>query len=234
LEKQIHELIKTISFSSLQDYKFCPYFYNLSHVQKLKPFISNVWTHYGTILHRSVQAVLMNKVEPNVAAKRFDRFWTKFCGLYKKQIVEQVKENVVPVDFKIPAIAVILSIRQSFLSEFGPHEVLSSEEWLRSKCDPYFQSFVGCIDLVVKLQNGKIIIADFKSCDSSFMFNKFMDCWKSYQLTLYAHFYSLKHNIDPKNIETYFVTLERNSKSKKPLQFSRITCGPKKSKYQCR
>jgi hypothetical protein len=142
--------------------------------------------------------------------------------------VDQVKENVVPVDFKIPAIAVILSIRQSFLSEFGPHEVLSSEEWLRSKCDPYFQSFVGCIDLVVKLQNGKIIIADFKSCDSSFMFNKFMDCWKSYQLTLYAHFYSLKHNIDPKNIETYFVTLERNSKSKKPLQFSRITCGPKK------
>jgi hypothetical protein len=56
---------------------------------------------------------------------------------------------------------------------------------------------------------------------------KYKDAAKEYQLTLYKHFYSVIKNIDPKNIETYFVVIEKQ-KSKSPLKTIRITSGPKK------
>ena len=222
--------LRTISFSSLTDFKLCPYYYKLAHLNKLRPFTNNTWTIYGKLLHVAVQNVLMGKSDCESAVRSLDRTWTKFCGIYKKNILKDIKDDVNPVDFKIPAFIVINTIKESFLKEFGPFEALEAEEWLRQKAHPdHVQDFVGCVDLVIKqLDTGKIFIVDFKSCSSSFMFNKFMDSWKSYQLTLYKHFYSQKHKMDPKNIETYFVTMERNYKSKKPLGFVRVTSGPKK------
>jgi hypothetical protein len=171
----------------------------------------------------------MNKCDAETAVKKFERTWKKFCGLYKKGIAKDVKDGVDPMDFGIPAVITIRTIKDRFLEEFGPFEALEAEEWLRQKCNPFPQDFVGCIDLPIRqLNTGKIIITDFKSCGSSFMFNKFMDSFKSYQLTLYKHFYSQKHNVPMENIETYFVTMERNPKSKKPLGFFRVTSGPKK------
>jgi len=48
-----------------------------------------------------------------------------------------------------------------------------------------------------------------------------------YQLVFYKHFYALKHNIDPANIETHFALLKRTAKDNN-VEFFRVTSGPKR------
>jgi len=231
VESKICELIKTVSFSSLTDWKLCPFYYKLVNIDKLRTFTKNIWTVYGGLLHRHVQAVLMDKVQPDVSAKKFERVWRKFCGIYSKQVAKDLKEGVDPKKFSIPAITIILNIKDKFTEQYGTFKVLETEEWLREKCfEEFSQSFVGCLDIAIQLQDGSIVIADFKSCESNYAFNKFKDKYKDYQLVLYKHFYARKHNIDPGNIETFFITMERNPNSKNPLKFCRVTSGGRKVK----
>jgi len=51
----------------------------------------------------------------------------------------------------------------------------------------------------------------------------------TYQLTLYKHYFALKHNIDPKMIETHFALLKRTAKDKN-VEIFRVTSGPRKTK----
>ena len=50
----------------------------------------------------------------------------------------------------------------------------------------------------------------------------------NYQLTYYKNYFSKKHNIPPKEIETYFVLLKRTAK-KENVEVLRITSGLKKT-----
>ena len=50
----------------------------------------------------------------------------------------------------------------------------------------------------------------------------------TYQLTFYKYFYSRKHNVDPKNIETHFALLKRTAK-KNNVEIFRVTSGEKKT-----
>jgi hypothetical protein len=49
----------------------------------------------------------------------------------------------------------------------------------------------------------------------------------TYQLTLYKIFFAQKHNIDLKDIETYFALLKRTAK-KDQVEIFRVTSGSKK------
>ena len=49
-----------------------------------------------------------------------------------------------------------------------------------------------------------------------------------YQLVLYKHYFCLKHNIDPKNVEIHFALLKRTAK-KKRVEFFRVTSGKRKT-----
>ena len=49
----------------------------------------------------------------------------------------------------------------------------------------------------------------------------------TYQLTYYKNYFAKKHNIDPKQIETYFVLLKRTAKNNN-VEVLRVTSGPKK------
>ena len=50
----------------------------------------------------------------------------------------------------------------------------------------------------------------------------------TYQLTYYKNYFSKKHKIDPKEIETYFVLLKRTAK-KENVEVLRVTSGQKKT-----
>jgi hypothetical protein len=146
--------------------------------------------------------------------------WQRFCKFYKLQD---------EVYWAIPGAIAVSTVNKKFREEFGDFKVLEIEERLELPIDGFSQIFKGFIDLAfLKLSDGRTIIADIKSCNNSFFFNKYRDKWKDYQLTLYKHFYCQKHNVDPETVETYFITVERNRKSKKPLSFVRVTSGPKK------
>ena len=54
------------------------------------------------------------------------------------------------------------------------------------------------------------------------------DPMTTYQLTYYKNYFSKKHNIDTRDIETYFILLKRTAK-KNNVEVVRTTSGPKKT-----
>jgi hypothetical protein len=236
--------VKVISYSALSNFQHCPWYYKLVNIERLAPFQNTVYTHWGTLIHKYIQLALQWSFgeAPNLApdtvyerhpemgdrwamdyAFELSKRWLRFCSLYKQD--EKVK------GWHKPGFKAITDVNKSFTEQFGKFKVLKIEERLSLPSgEPFPQQFKGFIDIVLETEDGKIIIIDFKTCDNTWKFNKYRDKYKDYQLTLYKHFYCLKHNVDPKNVETYFVTLERSERSKKPLQFVRVTSGPKKVK----
>ncbi len=235
VQEEIEVNPRSISFSTLTDAKKCGEYYRLKNIEKLYPFTDSIWTHYGTLVHKYIQAVLMDEIEPDVACKKFIRTWFRFCQFYRKQLQKNLDDEEYKLPngakknediYRQPALA-ILNIKKLFKEQFGEHKVLWVEYRLKSETD-YPQVFKGLIDIGIELANGDIVIADFKTSGSLWMFNKYRDKYKDYQLTLYKSFYVKETGIDPKSVETYFIVIPKEVKSKKCIEFIRVTSGPRK------
>ena len=114
---------------------------------------------------------------------------------------------------------------------FQSFEVVSVEEQLLepiTEFDSYDTNFKGFIDLVIKTGDDKYHIIDWKSCSWGWSAQKKSDPMTTYQLTYYKNYFSKKHNIDAKNIETYFILLKRTAK-KENVEILRVTSGHKKT-----
>ena len=88
--------------------------------------------------------------------------------------------------------------------------------------------FKGFIDLVIKTPDQKYHVIDWKTCSWGWDSKKKTDRIINYQITLYKNFFASKHNIDPKNIETYFALLKRTAKTNN-VEIFRVTSGQKKT-----
>jgi len=84
------------------------------------------------------------------------------------------------------------------------------------------------VDLVLKTEDGKYHVIDWKTCSWGWNQWKKNDKMVTYQLTYYKHFFAKKHNVDPKDIETYFILLKRTAK-KDNVEILRVPCGKKKT-----
>lgn len=213
------------------DYKHCSWLFLLKDICKLEDRSDNIWSHFGTLVHRYLQDVLSGVVEPKPAAKRFIRTWLKFCGIFQKQLKEQYKKGD-PKEFYKPIVKSIMTIRDKFVEEFGEnYEIVKIEERLKTKAlENYRQRFGGFVDLFIYLKDSdRYVVIDIKTCSTNFMFKKYKDKYKDYQLVLYKIFLCRKHDIDPKKVDACFLTVERQD-SKNPLQFVKITSGTRKMK----
>lgn len=216
----IDETPKSISYSALSDWHLCPFYYYLVNIKKLKPWKNNPDTVLGTYIHNAVQDVLMETVSVEDAIKKFNKKWNKLCKLYKKFLTQE------QMDMGLSAPEIITKIRPALTLQFGTFTAISTEERLQLPSGQRWpQSFKGFIDIVLRLDNGNIVIVDFKTSGSTYFFQKYQDKWKDYQLTLYKHFYCEKHKFNPDLVETYFIVLEKNHKSKNPINCIRVTSG---------
>lgn len=113
---------------------------------------------------------------------------------------------------------------------FGEYEVVSVEEPIYEPIVDFETdyNFKGFIDLVVKTPDGKYHIIDWKTCSWGWNMKKRSDRLVTYQLTLYKNFYSLKYNIDVKDVETHFALLKRTAKKEK-VEIFRVTSGVRKT-----
>ena len=89
-------------------------------------------------------------------------------------------------------------------------------------------NFKGFIDAVIKTSDGKYHIMDWKSCSWGWNAQRRSEPMTTYQLTLYKHFYAIKHGIEPSLIETHFALLKRTAK-KNRVEIFRVTSGPRKT-----
>ena len=211
-----------ISYSELKNWCHCPYYHKLVNIDKVKGFEGNEYTAFGTALHSVCENLLTEQIQvgdDNFFVKEFrQELKTLNQDLNKKLVVSMFEQGKKIIPELMPALE----------NHFGDYEVVETEEKLyepMNKFDDYL--FKGFVDLVLKTEDGKYHIIDWKTCSWGWGAKKRSDKMIVYQLVLYKYYFCKKHNIDPKNVETHFALLKRTAR-KNIVEIFSVTSGPKR------
>jgi len=212
-----------ISYSELKNWQFCPFYHKLVYIDKLEAFKGNEYTAFGSAIHEVCEKKLLKEAVD-------DSF---FVQEFKKRL-KILEEGKVEFNLKravemVPqGIALIPEIMPALKKYFTKYDIISSEEKLMVPIDEEL-NFKGFIDAVIKTEDGKYHVIDWKSTSWGWDARRRADRIVTYQLTLYKHFFCKKHNIDPSQVETHFALLKRTAKKDK-VEIFRVTSGPRKTK----
>lgn len=214
---------KHISYSALKMWSECPFKYKLTYVDAIGKFAGNEYTAFGSALHEACEKKLLNNNEDElkIFSEAFETELAKLPAEQKrddKLITEMREQGKTLAPMALPALK----------EKFGNFTILAAEEDLYEKLEALEWNFKGFIDLIIKTEDGKIHILDWKSCAWGWDMKKKSDPITTYQLTFYKHFYAKKHNVNPDDIETHFALLKRTAK-KDNVEIFRVTSGDKKT-----
>jgi len=217
-----------VSYSEVKIWKECAWKHKLMYLEKLKGFEGNEYTAFGTAIHSTYEKALLKE---NINEKEF--FQNKFLEELKA-LPEEVKKNLkkkLVEDLRKQGDLLASLSMDALKDHFGDFEVVSVEEQLYEPIKMSLKeeyNFKGFIDLVIKTKDGKYHIIDWKTCSWGWDSRKKNDKMITYQLTFYKYYFAIKHNLDPKNIETYFGLVKRTAK-KNNIELFKATSGPKKT-----
>ncbi len=214
-----------ISFSELKIWNECPYKHKLVYKDKLKEFLGNEYTAFGTAIHHVCEKIVFDE-KIDLLLEFNSKFLQELKSLTEKKV--DIKKDLVS-KMRKQGENLLSFILPSLKNTFVNFEVVSVEEQLLVPIKDSDLMFKGFIDLVLKTKDGKYHVIDWKTCSWGWDTKKKSDRITTYQLTLYKHFFAEKHNIDINNIETHFALLKRTAKSNN-VEIFRVTSGPKKTK----
>ena len=215
---------KHISFSELKKWDFCPFYHKLTYIDGLKGFTGNIFTAFGSAIHHTCEKIILEKVSQEAATDYFCEEFIKEVASLEDEVDEKSFENMLPQGITLAEMAI-----PSLKKEFGSFELIGVEEKLYEPIKGADYNFKGFIDLIIKTDDGKYHVIDWKTCSWGWNTRKKTDPMVVYQLVLYKHYFSKKYNIEPKNIEAHFALLKRTAK-KNNVEFLRVTTGPKRTK----
>lgn len=212
-----------ISFSELKDWVHCPYYHKLTRVDKIDGFTGNEYTAFGSAIHSVCEKKLLQE--------DFDEDY--FVNELKKNISELDEDHEINKKLVLDMVGqgnnIIPEIEDALNNYFDNYEVLAVELPLMEDIDGQDDyKFKGFIDAIVKTDDGKVHIFDWKTCSWGWDAKKRSEPMVTYQLTLYKHYFCQKMDVDPKDVETHFALLKRTA-SKNRVEFFRVTSGPRKT-----
>ena len=218
-----------ISFSELKMWAECPWKHRLVYIDKIKKFVGNEFTAFGSALHTLCEHAIVDKIQDD----EFDEF---FEHVFEKEIARLLVKGT-ELDQKLvddmlnQARLLAPQIIPQVVKHFEGYEVYSVEEMLYEDIKDFETDykFKGYVDLVLKTPDNKYHIIDWKTCSWGWDAKKKSDKLVTYQLTLYKKFFCQKHNIDPLLVETHFALLKRTAK-KNNVEIFRVTSGPRKTR----
>ncbi len=215
-----------ISFSELKIWSECAFKHKLMYIDQVKNFLGNEHTAFGTAMHHVCEVMLTEDTKQDYDQLFNVKFLKELTQLKNKNV--QLKSKLVN-DMRGHSKNIISYILPEVKKYFGKFSVVSVEEELFEDLDECDLKFKGFIDLVIKTQDGKYHIIDWKTCSWGWDSKRKADRITSYQLTLYKHFFAKKHDLDASNIETHFALLKRTAKTNN-VEIFKITSGAKKTK----
>ena len=212
-----------ISFSELKDWVHCPFYHKLTRVDKIDGFTGNEYTAFGSAIHSVCEKKLLQE--------DFDEDY--FVNELKKNISELDEDHEINKKLVLDMVGqgnnIIPEIEDALNNYFDNYEVLAVELPLMEDIDGQDDyKFKGFIDAIVKTEDGKVHIFDWKTCSWGWDAKKRSEPMVTYQLTLYKHYFCQKMDVDPKDVETHFALLKRTA-SKNRVEFFRVTSGPRKT-----
>jgi len=218
-----------VSFSALKLWHECPFKHKLVYIDKLKGFEGNIHTAFGTAMHATIEKKILNE-----NLNETECFENEFLEELKN-LPEDIKENL-DKDFvhalrkqgKFLAPLAVPALKEYFEN----FEIISTEEALYEPIKDFVENeydFKGYIDLVVKTDDGKYHVIDWKTCSWGWDTRRKSDKMTTYQLTFYKYYFALKHNVAPEDVETHFGLVKRTAKYNH-IELFKVTSGPKKTK----
>ena len=212
-----------ISYSELKDWKFCSNYHKLTRIDGISGFTGNEYTAFGTSVHSVCDRKMLNEQfdDNEYFLSEFEKNLSKLDDDLEtdSKLIEQMRAAGTRLNpHIIPAVE----------EKFGKYEVISTEEKLMVPIDGTDYHFKGYVDLVIKTEDGKYHVIDWKTCSWGWGMRKRTDPMVTYQLTLYKRFFALKHGIDPSNIVTHFALLKRTAK-KDFVEFVDVSSGERKT-----
>jgi hypothetical protein len=215
---------KHISYSALKMWNDCPFKYKLVYVDGVGKFSGSEYTAFGTALHEACEKKLLNNSEDEVKI-----FSDVFEEEIKKLVAEKTPDEKLLTEMRDQGKVLAKLVLPAVQQQFGNFTVLAAEEDIYEKMAQIPNwNFKGFIDLIIKTEDGKIHILDWKSCAWGWDMKKKSDPITTYQLTFYKYFYAQKHGVKPDMIETHFALLKRTAK-KDQVEIFRVTSGDKKT-----
>ena len=218
-----------LSYSSIKDWKFCPFYYKLTRIDKLKPFKGNIFTAFGTAVHSVCEQLLLKKEEEYFDSETFFKSeFDKEINLLEEEVSEKDKKQFIESGLKI------VSAIPSFMKEkFGDYTVVSTEKNIRVSVpleDEIIEDFdfVGFVDCIIKTPDGRHHIIDWKTCSWGWDAKRKTDTMTTYQLSYYKFFYNMMTGVDFDKIDTHFVLLKRTTK-KDPIELVSVPNGKRKT-----
>jgi len=219
-----------VSFSELKIWNDCPFKHKLTYIDGLKGFEGNIYTAFGTAIHSTSEQKVINE-----SLKEKEHFDISFLEELKK-LPENVKKDLNKEEIgkfreqgKRLISLVLPALKEYF--EDKDLEIYSTEERLFEPIKDFVKNeydFKGYIDLVVKTEDGKYHIIDWKTCSWGWDARKKSEKMITYQLTFYKYYFALKHNVDPENIETHFGLIKRTAK-RNHIELFKVTSGKRKT-----
>lgn len=215
-----------ISFSELKNWSKCPFYHKLVHIDKLKGFQGNEYTAFGSAIHDTCENLLLEWQQNKLLTEGKEQERINATKLFfKESFLKQLKQLPQNVEkranlinqMKDQGTNLIPLIIPAVVEYFGSDcEIISTEEKLLEpikELEEIDYNFKGFVDIVFRTSDGKYHIVDWKSCSWGWDKNRKSDKMTTYQLTFYKHYFAIKHNIDPANIQTHFGLLKRTAKS---------------------
>jgi len=205
----------------------CGHKHKLIYLDKIKKFQGNEYTAFGTALHYVCENVVLDSSKVSTAKTIFQKKFLEELKQIKTTGYEFNKKLI--EDMRSQGNDIVEYVLPELDKYFGEYEVVSVEEPIYEPIVSFDTdyNFKGFVDLILKTPDGKHHIIDWKTCSWGWDMKKRSDRLVTYQLTLYKNFYSLKYNIDVKDIETHFALLKRTAK-KDRVEIFRVTSGAKK------
>ena len=216
-----------ISFSALKNWDFCPFYHKLTYVDRIKIFKGNVFTAFGTAIHNTCEQLVLNET------LNYKDFFKQAFKDELKKIPDEgpAKDKTVLKEMLEQGLDLASVALEELRIKFPGFRVVSTEEEIVEPVvdSPGNYDFKGFVDLIIKTPDGKYHIIDWKSCSWGWNIQRKTERMTTYQLTYYKNFFCAKHDVDPKNVETYFGLLKRTA-NKNRAEIFRVSSGPRKVK----
>jgi len=213
-----------ISFSELKLWNECPYKHKLVYLDKIDSFKGNEHTAFGSAVHSVCEKLVGENIQK--AAEYFQEQFLKEL----KELPEAYDLNKKLIsDMRIQGCMLTKHILPGLKEHFGDYKLISIEERLFESIPDYENyNFKGFVDLVIQTPDQIYHVIDWKTCSWGWDTRRKSEKMTTYQLTLYKHFFSLKHSIDPSNMKTHFALLKRTAKTNN-VEIFETTSGNKKT-----
>ena len=211
-----------ISFSEFKLWSECTWRHKLKYIDGLDDFTGNAFTAFGTAIHSACE---------DIAAKKTEGIEEKFLNTFEEEVnsLQEVndKDRKLITEMKEQGKGILPHVLTKIEAKFPNYELVAVEEDLFEEFEEGGIKFKGFIDLIIKTEDGKYHIIDWKSCSWGWDAKKKADKILGYQLVFYKWFWAQKHNVPLENIETHFGLLKRTAKRNR-VEIFRITSGKKK------